>query len=105
MMMLVCFPSDMFSLNSPDVSVFRTRDGWMNDYQHARMIYICYSFPVSHVVPPQSASLVLLACQILLLPLNERSGTLRQMPLKKRRRTKPKITSFLDYVTTVDKPN
>ena len=45
----------------------------------------------------QSASLFLLACQIH-SPSFERSGTLRQMPLKKEAKNgKPKITSFLDY--------
>ena len=74
----------------------------MNEYQHARMIYAILSR--LSLRSSQSSSLVLLACQILLLPLNERSGTLRQMPLKKEAKNGTKNHIF-SSLTTVDKPN
>ena len=68
----------------------------MNEYPHATMIYAILS-RIS-LRSSQSSSLVLLACQILLLPSFERFGTLRQMPLKKEAKNgNQKITSFLDY--------
>ena len=96
MMMLVCVPSDLRAqFSKTDGSVFSTRDdGWRNDYQHVRLLLLV--FPVPHFVLP-----ILVARSTLLSntpPSFERSGTLRQMPLKKEAKNgKPKITSFLDY--------